>query len=343
MSPTGKLGIFYQNDKVQTLLQADHATTVVNTPQTVLAQCSANAHQAATMLLGTDQQASPISESDLNERRAAGYTPYGLESALQGCVGFTGQLRAGGLQGYLLGNGYRFYDPMLMRFHSPDALSPFSIGGLNCYAYCGGDPVNFSDPTGHMERVPMASHTSRSRSRSPQHFSDPTGRMRGIKRPASPENRPLSPVSQQEFDQQRKADALLLDELGPRPESPPEPLSQRASPPAQNAPSVQRLASAQPLTVGAVGGELRSRAKPAPVTPREATLLHMRISERTTPLANTNLQTTQAALSATVLARMSVRGNVREILRSEFGLDDAQVNLMNTTVLTELKSIRGKK
>lgn len=168
MSPAGELGIFYQNDKVQTLLQADRATTVVSTPQTVLAQCSANALQAATMLLGTDQQASPLSESDPNGMRAAGYTPYGLESALQGCLGFTGQLRAGGLHGYLLGNGYRFYDPMLMRFYSPDALSPFSMGGLNCYAYCSGDPVNFSDPTGHMKRVHMASSTVRSRSRSPQ-------------------------------------------------------------------------------------------------------------------------------------------------------------------------------
>jgi hypothetical protein len=49
----------------------------------------------------------------------------------------------------LLGNGYRAYNPRLMRFHSPDSWSPFGGGGLNAYMYCVGDPVNRSDPTGH--------------------------------------------------------------------------------------------------------------------------------------------------------------------------------------------------
>lgn len=50
---------------------------------------------------------------------------------------------------YLLGHGYRVYNPVLMRFNSPDSLSPFAEGGINTYAYCAGDPVNHSDRSGH--------------------------------------------------------------------------------------------------------------------------------------------------------------------------------------------------
>ena len=49
-----------------------------------------------------------------------------------------------------LGNGYRAYNPALMRFNSPDGLSPFGAGGINPYVYCAGDPVNHADPSGHL-------------------------------------------------------------------------------------------------------------------------------------------------------------------------------------------------
>ncbi|WP_414648257.1 RHS repeat-associated core domain-containing protein, partial [Cedecea sp.] len=51
---------------------------------------------------------------------------------------------------YHLGNGYRSYSPVLMRFTRPDSWSPFGAGGINAYAYCEGDPVNRADPSGHM-------------------------------------------------------------------------------------------------------------------------------------------------------------------------------------------------
>ena len=79
------------------------------------------------------------------------YTAYGYRAvgAGQGDIGFNGQ-RFERLTGcYLLGNGYRSYSPALLRFQSPDSLSPFGDGGINAYAYCQGDPVNSEDPSGH--------------------------------------------------------------------------------------------------------------------------------------------------------------------------------------------------
>ena len=47
----------------------------------------------------------------------------------------------------------RYYDPEVGRFITPDyinCLDPKSITGLNLYAYCVNDPVNYSDGSGHM-------------------------------------------------------------------------------------------------------------------------------------------------------------------------------------------------
>lgn len=66
-----------------------------------------------------------------------------------GFAGFNGQ-RPDPVSGYYhLGNGYRAYSPVLIRFTCPDSLSPFGAGGINPYAYCAGDPVNRADPSGH--------------------------------------------------------------------------------------------------------------------------------------------------------------------------------------------------
>ena len=90
--------------------------------------------------------------------QALSYTAYGHSVDGTGtALGFNGERRSGFLQGYGLGNGNRFYRPALMRFLSPDVLSPFGKGGVNSYAYCQGDPVNLLDPTGGhgvLKRVP---------------------------------------------------------------------------------------------------------------------------------------------------------------------------------------------
>ena len=46
----------------------------------------------------------------------------------------------------------RYYDPETGRFISPDSidyLDPETLGGLNLYAYCNNNPINYYDPTGH--------------------------------------------------------------------------------------------------------------------------------------------------------------------------------------------------
>lgn len=64
-------------------------------------------------------------------------------------AGFNGQRQDPVSGNSLLGNGYRSYSPLLMRFTAPDSWSPFGMGGVNPYGYCAGDPVNRSDPSGH--------------------------------------------------------------------------------------------------------------------------------------------------------------------------------------------------
>ena len=82
------------------------------------------------------------------------YAPFGSTGARHSddsrLPGFNGERLDPLSQTYHLGNGYRTYKPSLMRFDGPDSWSPVGRGGLNQYAYCEGDPINRSDPSGHM-------------------------------------------------------------------------------------------------------------------------------------------------------------------------------------------------
>lgn len=81
------------------------------------------------------------------------YTPFGscfAVIAMPGSLAFNGELPSSPTSHYPLGNGYRSYNPVMMRFNTPDDQSPLGHGGLNPYAYCGGDPINQADSTGHI-------------------------------------------------------------------------------------------------------------------------------------------------------------------------------------------------
>ncbi|MGI4838774.1 MAG: RHS repeat-associated core domain-containing protein [Janthinobacterium lividum] len=104
----------------------------------------------SSALLICDRQNSPLCNMNAVACSPIAYTSYGWRTPATPApmLGFNGQLLERLMDGYHLGHGYRMYNPVLMRFHSSDRLSPFDKGGLNTYVYCLGDPVNNADPTG---------------------------------------------------------------------------------------------------------------------------------------------------------------------------------------------------
>ncbi|CAM4018341.1 hypothetical protein CCOS865_03522 [Pseudomonas reidholzensis] len=138
---------FYQGERLATqMLNQGDSTSVLWAQEAALAQQSAEGAQ----LLQVDQPGSVLGMQRLALVHGMAYTPYGhrVDDERAALLGFNGQWREPGARGYLLGNGHRLYSPRLMRFYSPDSLSPFGEGGPNAYGYCAGDPVNRLDPSG---------------------------------------------------------------------------------------------------------------------------------------------------------------------------------------------------
>lgn len=143
---------FYCVSHLVTEVQGDEHISIVQHGDQLLAQHQRQDAQDKSGLIATDLQRSVLHALQASGLCAIAYSPYGhrnVESGLSYLLGFNGQ-RPDPLTGhYLLGNGYRAFAPLLMRFNSPDNLSPFGKGGLNAYAYCQGEPVNRSDAQGH--------------------------------------------------------------------------------------------------------------------------------------------------------------------------------------------------
>ncbi|EJN18213.1 RHS repeat-associated core domain protein-containing protein [Pseudomonas sp. GM78] len=148
---------FYCKNRLATEIQGAIGHSIVQYSDFLLAQQQREQDVHDTTLLATDLQRSVVNTLKKNtERQAIAYSPYGFrlaESGLTSLLGFNGERPDPVTGHYLLGNGYRAFNSALMRFNSPDSLSPFGKGGFNSYAYCNGDPVNFSDPTGHIPKI----------------------------------------------------------------------------------------------------------------------------------------------------------------------------------------------
>ncbi|MCX7079763.1 MAG: RHS repeat-associated core domain-containing protein [Pseudomonas sp.] len=142
---------FYNSEHLATELQGQTSRTVFQQGTQLLALQQRQGDEVDSQLLATDQQRSVLHAIDGVQHRYKVYSPYGhrrAESGLSSLLGFNGERPDPVTGHYLLGNGHRAFNPVLMRFNSPDRLSPFGRGGLNPYAYCLGDPVNRSDPSG---------------------------------------------------------------------------------------------------------------------------------------------------------------------------------------------------
>jgi len=144
---------FYCKSRLATEVQGAVGHSIVQHDDLLLAQHQRQNGVLEPTLLATDLQRSVLNTLKSGRQpQPIAYSPYGhrpAESGLTSLLGFNGERPDPVTGHYLLGNGYRAFNPVLMRFNSPDSLSPFGKGGLNSYAYCKGDPANLTDPSGH--------------------------------------------------------------------------------------------------------------------------------------------------------------------------------------------------
>jgi len=144
---------FYCKNRLSTEIHGNICHTIVQHANQLLAQTRRIGNTFDTMLLATNQQRSILQTLQPNQIDHLFYSPYGFSPAKQNqknLLSFNGERLESITGHYVLGNGYRALNPILMRFNTPDSFSPFGRGGINSYVYVLGDPVNKTDPTGHI-------------------------------------------------------------------------------------------------------------------------------------------------------------------------------------------------
>lgn len=146
---------FYCKSRLATEIQGVMRYTIMRDDDQLLAQLQDDGTASKTTILITNQQHSVLDTLGAKkQRQPITYAPYGFRPAasrLLSLLGFNGECPDPVTGCYLLGSGYRAFNVLLMRFNSPDSLSPFGQGGINAYAYCSADPINNYDPSGHLK------------------------------------------------------------------------------------------------------------------------------------------------------------------------------------------------
>lgn len=150
---TGTTLYFYQDNRLHFALGTSSRRALYHIQNQALAEQHSKAGNDSSKILAVDAQGSVVQVQAGQKATTFSYTAFGYSPAAKfanSLAGFDGERPEPITGGYPLGNGYRFYAPSLMRFNAPDNMSPFGHGGYHSYVYCGADPVNFVDPTGHM-------------------------------------------------------------------------------------------------------------------------------------------------------------------------------------------------
>ncbi|HGY3148416.1 TPA: RHS repeat-associated core domain-containing protein [Morganella morganii] len=149
INDTEQSELYYRdNERVNEIITPHREIRLLKTGHSCLAVNDGN----GLILTGQDQNDSLLWSCDSEQDKGTLYhwSPYGSGTDSGELPGFNGE-RIDPISGvYHLGNGYRAFNPILMRFNCPDSLSPFDAGGINPYAYCAGDPINNLDPSGHI-------------------------------------------------------------------------------------------------------------------------------------------------------------------------------------------------
>lgn len=155
-----RVSVFYLGEQPTTLIDKRQKIQLFQSGSVPLAQATQERTSTAHALLGCDAMSSMLCPVAFGVQPVT-YTAYGYNINSPAIVqGFSGQLRNLLQNAYILGNGVRVFSTTLMRFYSPDFLySPFGAGDINTYAYCGCEPVNNSDASGHVAVRPQGNYS----------------------------------------------------------------------------------------------------------------------------------------------------------------------------------------